>query len=684
MKQFSGACLLAVAACTQSLLFVEAVSQQRLHVDRQGYLRVHARSEAERAAPDKDDMKHPIWRTSQPLFPVKINFDVSEMTASKGLTVVYDKGAQSLRIEQDMVVGLGGVAWGKFEDNIDTTGWSELRVMTSNDQNMANDVKMYAAGFIEGLMTSVRISQFYYNTQMLLLTKDKKTNSLPALRQLWKNQLNHARTWTNMQHHVFAEEPDDPYWKHARFMMFQMWGVLDGYNTAAAAFGSPTLELEDMMVLNAGGELPQLMEAYSAENRNRRALRSQAPGFLQTNATATLFEREKVKQNIKKHRSFLQQRAKLDKEEVAKEDQEVVEDPLDNAHWMKRVAQSGRCSALVRLADGDMDLFMGHTTWDDYSKMTRVFKYYNFSLPAAETSATQVAFSSYPGVISSTDDFYIMNSGIAVQETSLEMIDPLTWDRVLDFPAHGSIPNFMHLMIANRMAKSSPHWARLFSRVNTGTFTSQWMVIDYNQFTPAAPIPDGTFWVVEMMPGMTEMRDMSSFLRENRYFPSFNRPYFDKTREASGHKAAESSHGIIYSYTENPRAQIFRATASNANTLTDMRVIMTRNSYPLTGASVLDPGHEISARMDLSPILKIPNGGIDAKVVNRCLMKAHEVQAISGPSHAVQQPFRWRSADKSELWADFPHMGLPDLWNFSYVQITEWGSLATLSDITEC
>jgi len=618
-------------------------SQQRLHLDRVGRLSVKAAS--------KHSSPSSTWRTHQPLFPVKINFDVSGMTVSDGLTIIFDKGSQALRVQETMVHA-GGVAWGRFDDNIDTTGWSELRVQTSDDQNMANDVKMYAAGFIEGLMTSVRMSEYYSNTQKILLKKDQSANALSSIRKLFQNQLGYMRTMTNMEHNVFAQEPEDPYWKHVRYTMFQMWGVLDGYNAAAVRFGGDTLELDDMLLINAGGELPQLMEAYGSGPRASRGPRMQAPSFLQRDRSRNL-------------------RA------------EAKEDPLDNAHWERRVAESGRCSALVRLTDGGDDLYMGHSTWDDYSKMTRIFKYYNFSLPAAETSATKIAFSSYPGAVTSTDDFYVMNSGLSTMETSLEVLDARSWDKVLDFPRFASIPNFLHLMAVNRLAKTSSHWARLFSKTNTGTFTSQWMIVDYNQLTPGKPLAEGTFWVVEMVPGVSEMRDMSGYLQEHGYFPSFNRPFFEKVRELSGHSAAERSHGMLYSWFSNPRAQIFKSAASSVNALAEMRTLMSRNAYPASGVAPNDPGHEISARMDLSPILKLPNGGIDAKVVSRCLMKKLQVQAISSPSHQSLAPFRWTGEDGSELWPDFPHAGLPSVWGFDFVQMMPFGQGEPMDD-TDC
>lgn len=109
---------------------------------------------------------------------------------------------------------------------------------------------------------------------------------------------------------------------------------------------------------------------------------------------------------------------------------------------------------------------------------------------------------------------------------------------------------------------------------------------------------------------------------------------------------------------------------------------MTQNSYP-AGGTPSDPGHQISARMDLSPILKFPNGGIDAKVVNRCLLKKLQAQVISSPSHQSQTPFQWTSENGTELWPEFPHTGLPNRWNFDFVQVTEFGQ-SQLMDESDC
>jgi hypothetical protein len=326
---------------------------------------------------------------------------------------------------------------------------------------------------------------------------------------------------------------------------------------------------------------------------------------------------------------------------------------------------------------------VGHTTWNDYSLMTRIWKYYNFDLPGADTMAPKITMSSYPGAVTSMDDFYVMNSGLTVMETSLELLDLFAWDKITDFPAAPHIPNFVHVMAVNRMAKTGPHWSRLYTRQNTGTYNAQWMVVDYNQFATGNPVADNTLWLVETIPGLVHKEDISGILRRDGYWASFNRPYFSDIRDQSGHAAAQKSHGDMYSFHDSPRAKIFRGTVPGVEGLFDMRTLMNRNLYPYAGVEPNEPGHEIAARMDLSPTQPIPNGGIDAKVTNRCLSKSQIVQAISGPTHANQPPFRWVNDAGKETFPGWPHDGEPTTWNFGWQQFTPAGS-AGIVDVTDC
>jgi hypothetical protein len=76
------------------------------------------------------------------------------------------------------------------------------------------------------------------------------------------------------------------------------------------------------------------------------------------------------------------------------------------------------CSALIRLAPDGSDMFSTHTTWTAYATMLRIYKYYGMNLLG--TQGTGIQFSSYPGCVSSIDDYYQISSGLIVIEVSQE------------------------------------------------------------------------------------------------------------------------------------------------------------------------------------------------------------------------------------------------------------------------
>jgi hypothetical protein len=533
---------------------------------------------------------------------------------------------------------------------------------------------MYAAGYLEGLMTCVRISQYHANNHKLLLKDEALFHSLTSVKGQLAQEVQFMKDKANLFPHLMSEEPEDSYWKHSRYILFQMWGITDGFNFGAKHFGVHELELSDMLVINSGAEMAELMMAYTPANIqarfNEQTLQAQmGQVFLQRGENHTKSLDPLRRQRRRPQDPLLEGKP--------------GEDPLDDAHWEKRLAKFGHCSAFIRVTDGNSDLMIGHTTWNDYSQMTRIWKYYNFPLPGADTMSMKVSMSSYPAAVTSMDDFYVLDSGLAVMETSLELINLFNWDKITDFPGAPHIPNFVHVMAVNRLAKTSAHWARLYSRQNTGTYNAQWMVVDYNNFVSGQPVADNTLWLIETIPGMIHKEDISSNLRHFGYWASFNRPYFDDVREESGQAAAQKSHGDMYSWHDAPRAKIFRNTVPGVEGLFDMRTLMNRNLYPYAGVEPNEPGHEISARMDLSPTQPIPNGGIDAKVTNRCLFKVQNVQAISGPTHANQPAFKWINDAGRETFPGWPHNGQPDVWKFGWVQMTPAGS-ANIVDSTDC
>jgi len=589
-----------------------------------------------------------------PLFAVSVNFDWKTHDPAQGVTAKMDTDTGTLRMYSGISTTSQDIAWGYMKDELAKDGWIKLFLQTSNSARATNDVRQYAAGYIEGMISATRISQFYSNFYQTIMKDEVHSQALAVLKTVFEDELEFVKTNSNFHAGVMSTEPVDPYWKHMRYQFVQLWGMCDGYNFMASKNGVRQLDLIDFVIINSHAELPELIQAYTLAAIKKRKAFQQAPAsFLQKAIGSTL---------------------PLANVNASKKDADH--------DWEKRLIKRGRCSALVRVASEDKDLMVGHTTWGDYAKMTRIFKYYHFELPGAFTKAKVIGFSSYPGCISSTDDFYELDSGLVVMDTSLEILNTDMYNRVADFPANAHVPDFMHVMTANRMASSAPHWAALFSEKNSGTDNAQWMIVDYNRFVPGRPVPDGTLWVLEQVPGMMFKKDMSFQLRNDGYFASYNRPSFQEIRQVSGHTAAEAKYGALYSYTAGPRASIFKNVAPMTEHLMDMRSTMNRNAYPGEGVLPNDPGHAISARMDLG-FSKIPNGGIDAKVVNRCLFRSMQVQAISGPSHTTQPVFKWRDG-VADIVKGWPHLGLPDVWDFDWVQMSPTASLKHLVDLDAC
>merc|ERR1719191_1788691 len=105
------------------------------------------------------------------------NFDVEAMDQAGGLTVVWDKQEGKLTIEAG-IQDVEGICWGKYKDTISKNGWSHLQIHLSENPNFNNDVKMYSAGWLEGILTAVRLSQYFANQHSVLLRAEGTWGSI--------------------------------------------------------------------------------------------------------------------------------------------------------------------------------------------------------------------------------------------------------------------------------------------------------------------------------------------------------------------------------------------------------------------------------------------------------------------------------------------------------------------------
>lgn len=347
---------------------------------------------------------------------------------------------------------------------------------------------------------------------------------------------------------------------------------------------------------------------------------------------------------------------------------------------------TGSCSAFIKLLTNNSDLFVAHSTWSVYNEMLRVIKKYNLAYNLSPSSnvkipGREVSFTSYPGILHSVDDFYVTKGNLVVMETTIGNLNPSMWK----YSSSSSLLTWIRTLVSLRLANDGFDWVELFRQNNMGTYNNQWMVIDYNKFTPGEKPKDGLFILVEQLPGYIAANDMTSerYLEENSYWASYNIPYFSNVYNLSGTEAAFQEYGDIFSYTSCPRAKIFKRNQTQVVDTNTLMKLMRYNNFqtdPLAACNCTPPYSgelAISARSDLNPangsyylsmLGHRCHGGIDAKVISSSMVQDLSFIAVSGPTWDQQVPFQWSKSDFDET---FSHEGLPDKYDFEPVTV-EW------------
>lgn len=141
------------------------------------------------------------------LYTVQLGFDIETMQGASGVTMQFDKTNHVLRL--DSGIDKDGVAWGRYVDQIATNGWSELYLDATTNDQVSNDVRMYSAGYIEGLLTCVRLSEFHYNTHKLLMRTEASKHALYNVKKLLRNQMMVLKERAMLVPHIMKEEPEE-------------------------------------------------------------------------------------------------------------------------------------------------------------------------------------------------------------------------------------------------------------------------------------------------------------------------------------------------------------------------------------------------------------------------------------------------------------------------------------------
>lgn len=487
------------------------------------------------------------------------------------------------------------IAFARFNNRIDATGWAELELVTNGEY--PDEDQAYYAGLLEGFLTSGLIEQHATNIN--------PADGCKKFEKFIVKNLN--RTIERVK-----QNPDDPYWKQVALTLYQLTGLDDG-----AKWG----------------------RERSSVWKKKSRIEPRPCGVILANLGEELDDLKKI----------LKMKPNLYRET--------------------------KCSAIVKVVKDGEDVLVAHNTWGNLRSMLRIMK--KLTLNYSSSVAKSVVMSSYPGFVSSVDDYYITSQQLVVQETTNEVFNDQLYDKV---DKEDMIFEFIRNIVANRLATSGAEWTKIFSQHNSGTYNNQFMVVDYKRFKPKDLQP-GFLTISEQIPGKILVKDVTDILKTQTYWPSYNIPYLKEIYDISGYKPMAEKYGEFFTYDNNARANIMRRDHGKVHNISTLYTLMRYNDFkhdPLSKCNCTPPytaEFSIAARNDLNdpngtyPYYKFgfrPTAAIDAKMTNHQLALALEMVAISGPSAEQQPVFDWRKIKVKGL----SHIGQPIIWDFDPVYVT--------------
>lgn len=147
----------------------------------------------------------------------------------------------------------GAVAVASYNDTLMETGWGILDIASGYGKSITvqdRDI-MYAAGFLEGILTAKHIYQHYQNMKDYFF-KSATTDLMQDVKNFFAKQ----DSWLRKN---VEDNANDPFWRHAGMIISQFDGLVDGYKSAAGQ--NQNLDVFAFQALNGVGDLIDLMKA---------------------------------------------------------------------------------------------------------------------------------------------------------------------------------------------------------------------------------------------------------------------------------------------------------------------------------------------------------------------------------------------------------------------------------------
>jgi len=423
--------------------------------------------------------------------------------------------------------------------------------------------------------------------------------------------LNTTMTWTRQK--AENNRGNDDFWNAVYSILKRFDGLVEGYEIFHDKADVPISELQ-FVVLESAGDLDDLTVIVSADNPDLR--------------------------------------------------KKVTSDAWRELHQ--------HCTGLIYLDEQYQDVYVSHDSWDGYNTMNRMLKDYEI-ISGGKRAATRWTFSSNAGAILSMDDFWEMNSGLVVIETTLN-----TWNTTLYdlYCTPQSVLSWIRVNVANLLSSTGSQWVDNFVQFNSYTYNNQYLIIDTKLFNPGQKPQNGFLTATEQVPGYLQTGDRTDELIQVRWIPSINTPFYEKVYNGSGYpEKVKETQCDYWSYDKCSRNLIMkRDVISKIHSYQDFKTFMRSNDWKNDPLCNNDAAEAILSRYDLRPVECLHQGtmtqcpaafgGLDSKATTMGLARKLAFDAISSPQYETQPAWEFGTPQ----WKDIRYDGLPKVWKFPWIQ----------------
>ena len=190
------------------------------------------------------------------------------------MNIYYSKETGKYNVVKSDKVYDEATASAIYNKSYEKTGWDFLSITSydKNDNKYSDSTKAYAMGYLEGVLTKDRIYAFFRNI---------KNNGLDLENQILKEIFMGNLKYMNET--SLEKMESDPYWEHIHYIIQQLKGLYDGYNSVAEK--DKTFDFEQFLVLSSyvdakdaknyvGNEVVNFKEMTTEEIRKKLILNS--------------------------------------------------------------------------------------------------------------------------------------------------------------------------------------------------------------------------------------------------------------------------------------------------------------------------------------------------------------------------------------------------------------------------